>query len=506
MEWAAPPFPALPMIQSSAPKILIVDLNNFAYYPTIAIGYMVAALRQASFDVEILSPLAHGVPSAQREKQETLRDHLYRRVSFSTQPWLLRPRAILGRARSSWKARPEMRVDQALEDAIAARRPDAVLVSTYTDSYPLVERLCEVTRKASIPTLLGGPILNQREVAEEWRDLPGIRGIVGGEVERTIVDIVTSMLADGDLTSYPGFLAPDGSAGPPAASLRDLESLPHPDYSDFPWDAYPNRIIPILTARGCGWSRCTFCGDIVTANGRGFRSRGWDSVAKELTEQSARYGTSNFTFLDIKLNSDLGIWRALQTELPKILPDARWLATLHVGPEEDNGLSPEDMRRAYGAGLRRVTFGMESGSQHLLDAMDKGTQLDRNTEFIEAAAAANLSVRCTVMQGYPGETAEDLVATASYLEEHGQHLDRVRINRFNVLVGTRFATEYARQPEAFPSLVDLDWEYRFARSSYRFLPAEQPDYRSAMARLLKAVYRINRKPLKEEARVFDGVM
>ena len=486
-------------------RVLIVDLNNFAYYPTIALGYMIASLRDAGDAVEILSPLSHGVPSANREGQESLGDHLFRRVSYSTRPWLLGPRQVLGRMRSRFLARGEVRVDEALRTALDSPF-DAVLISTYTDSYPLVERLCEITRAASIPTLVGGPILNQRLVAEEWRGLPGIAGIVGGEVEALLPALVDDLIRGRDLAKHPGILLPDGRAGAPASALKDLDSLPDPDYSDFPWSAYPERIIPILTGRGCGWSRCTFCGDIVTANGRGYRTRTWDSVSGEMVRQAERYGTSNFTFLDIKLNSDLEMWRHLQNDLPAHLPDARWIASVHVGPEADNGLSAADMKRAYAAGLRRVTFGMESGSQRLLDAMDKGTQLDRNTEFIEAAAAAGISVRCTVMQGYPGERAEDLEKTAQYLRDHGHALDRVRVNRFNALVGTRFATEYARDPSRFPTLTDLQWEYRYARSSYRFTPSETSEYRAAMRRLLREVHKVNREPLREEAQVFDGVM
>lgn len=492
----------LPM---TAQRILVVDLNNFAYYPTIALGYMVASLRGAGYEVEVLSPLAHGVPSALREKRETYVDHWLRRFSYSTRPWIDRPRRALGQVRAKWRARPETRVDDAMRVALRAQ-PDAVLISTYTDSYPLVERLCEISRASGVPTLVGGPILNQRKVAEEWRSLPGIAGVVGAEVEGTLPTLVADLLAGAPLSTHAGVLLPDGTSGPAAPVLRDVDALPHPDYSDFPWDAYPERIIPILVGRGCGWARCTFCGDIVTANGRGYRARSWPNVIAEMQAQAARYGTQNFTFLDIKLNSNLELWRKLQTELPKHLPDARWIASVHVGPEEQNGLTATEMQAAFAAGLRRVTFGMESASQRLLDAMDKGTQLDRNTEFLRAADEAGISVRCTVMQGYPGEEAEDLRLTAAYLREHGQWLDRVRINRFNVLVGTRFATEYAREPERFPGLVDLQWEYRYARSSYEYLPSRKPEYQAAMRDLFAAVHRINRRPLKEVARAFDGVM
>jgi len=485
--------------------ILIVDLNNFAYYPTIALGFMIAVLRGAGYPVEVLSPLSIGVPSAVRERQERLLDHVARRVSYSTVAWVDRPRRLLGRARSRWLLRKEPRIDAAMRVALS-RRPAAILISTYTDSYELVRRLCDQMSVAKVPTLIGGPMFNQRQVAEEWRDLPGIAGIVGAEVEHTLPTLVADLIAGRDLSHHRGIVLPDGRMGPLAGVLHDVDSLPHPDYSDFPWDSYPNRIVPVLVGRGCAWGRCTFCGDVVTANGRGYRARSWHKVVEELKIQSERYATQNFTFLDIKLNSNLAIWRHLQNDLPSHLPNARWIASVHVGPEEENGLSAAEMRAAYRAGLRRVTFGLESGSQRILDAMDKGTQLDRNTEFLRDASDAGISVRCTVMQGYPGERAEDLQETADYLRFNGRWLDRVRVNRFNALVGTRFATEYARDPERFPGLIDLQWEYRYARSKYRYLPSESAQYRAAQRDLLEQVHAINKKPLKEEARVFDGVM
>jgi anaerobic magnesium-protoporphyrin IX monomethyl ester cyclase len=343
-------------------------------------------------------------------------------------------------------------------------------------------------------------------VAMEWRELPGIAGIVGAEVEETLPAIVADLIAGNDLSVHAGVLLPHGESGPPARVLQNVDGLPYPDYSDFPWDAYPERIVPILVGRGCGWGRCTFCGDVVTANGRGYRARSWPKVVEELTEQSERYKTRNFTFLDIKLNSDPSLWRKLTTELPEHLPNARWIASVHVGPEEDNGLSASQLRDAYASGLRRVTFGMESASQKLLDSMDKGTQIERNTDFLRAASDAGISVRCTVMQGYPGETPEDLRITAEYLRINSQWLDRVRVNRFNALVGTRFTTEYERDPAKFPGMVNLTWDYRYARSTYDYLPSTTRAYRSGMRDLLSAVHAINRHPLKEVARAFDGVM
>lgn len=80
--------------------MLVVDLNNFAYYPTIAVGYLVAVLRRADCRVEVLSPLMLGVPSGLREKTEGWIDHVERRVSYSTRPWIEGPRRVLGGIRA----------------------------------------------------------------------------------------------------------------------------------------------------------------------------------------------------------------------------------------------------------------------------------------------------------------------------------------------------------------------------------------------------------------------
>jgi hypothetical protein len=96
--------------------------------------------------------------------------------------------------------------------------------------------------------------------------------------------------------------------------------------------------------------------------------------------------------------------------------------------------------------------------------------------------------------------------TAKFLEENSPYLDRVRMNRFNALVGARFAKDYEKSAQNYPGLQGLEWEYRYARSRYRYLPAEKEPYRRAMRRVLRAVHAINRKPLKPAAREFDGVM
>lgn len=119
---------------------------------------------------------------------------------------------------------------------------------------------------------------------------------------------------------------------------------------------------------------------------------------------------------------------------------------------------------------------------------------------------AGVSVRATATLGYPGETPDDIDETVRFLGAHERLLDRIRMNRFTPLPGTRFHELHDRAPERFPGVTDLNWDFELRRGEYRYTPASARAYRKAKTRLLQAVYRINRRPLKPLAEVFDGLM
>src|SRR6187431_2486734 len=97
-------------------RTLVVDLNNFARYPTIAVGYLVSALRKAGHEVNVFSPLAHGVPGVYREPEETVLRDAGRRLNYFMAS---RSKGALGRVRRAVdqgrKAWFEDRYDRILE-------------------------------------------------------------------------------------------------------------------------------------------------------------------------------------------------------------------------------------------------------------------------------------------------------------------------------------------------------------------------------------------------------
>lgn len=496
---------AISPINTAQKRVMLVDLNNFSSFPTLAIGLLVAALRNAGFEASVVCPLAYGVLAAQRERRETLFDHFARKIHHTTFKPFLRMRDTARGLRAWWTRRPDARVLRETARALDTR-PDALLLSAYLQHYRSVVEICAMAKARGIPVILGGPAFNLPGTAEAWREIPGLLAVVGAESDLMIPDIVRAAIAGGDLLTFDGVVLPDGRRSGPAGPLRGLDRAPIPDFTDFPWDRYGFRVIPVMTGRGCQWNRCTFCSDIVSTSGRTFRTRGLANVMTELREQSRRHNTGNFLFIDLKLNSNPNMFRGIIEEIQTHVPGAQWIGTVHVDERRDSGLSRRDLRAAVASGMRRISFGLESGSQRMLDAMDKGCSVEANSAFIRHAHEAGLSVRCTMFRGFPGETAEDLLLTADFLERHAHWIDRVRYNDFSIHEETAIYRDLRDHPETYPRMRVLRYDHRDARAIYVNEALGDRAYRAANARILRAVYGINRRPVKRTAHAFDGLM
>ncbi len=490
-------------------RVLIVDLNNFARYPTLAIAYLVTPLRAAGFTVDVLSPLNIGAPPATHEKAENWQEHLLRRINHATHPMMQSLHEHLRRAHERWQARPHKPTLQAFEQQIKATRPDIILLSAYLNHYPAVREIAARAQSLDIPVLLGGPAFTSQQTIDEWIGLHGISAIFAGEADTAICDLINDTINGKTDRAPPGLFvrsANNTASGSIAPALQNLDALPIPDFSDFPWQAYPHRIIPILTGRGCGWGVCTFCSDVITANGRGFRSRSLDNVLAEMQHQIERYNTRDFIFLDLKLNSDLTVWYGLIENFQRIAPGGRWIATVHVDGKGENGLDYDTLKRAADSGLTRISFGMETASPSLIKRMAKGTRVDRNQQFIEDAWRAGLSVRCSMMLGYPGETKDDLVLTRDFLDHNRDAFDRIRPARFKAIPGTPFETHFNKPSTDVPGVATIAWDHRYARAAYKYTTAAETGYRKVKGEILQIIHQINRKPLRDGAVQFDGLM
>jgi anaerobic magnesium-protoporphyrin IX monomethyl ester cyclase len=488
-------------------SVLLIDLNNFARFPTLPVGLMVAALREARWEVEVLSPLAVGVPGIPRPTRAPLWGYWDERARWWSAT--TKSRTVRSLRRSLDALRPHRRdtTSDRLMAAVSAsleRQPKVVLISAYLMYMDAVRRICAMCAKRGIPVLLGGPAFHDSATRTEWATIDGLTAIYAGESEVGLAVALRAILegapAPKGLTR-PGH--PDGGLAPPA---QDLDAAPYPDYSDFPWDRYPNRIVSMLTGRGCGWGVCKFCSDVVTVAGRSFRSRSLPNVLSELQFHREVHRTSLFCFSDLKLNSNLEMWRGLHEGMQRAVPGAKWTCAVHVGPRSDEGLSRDDLVAARQAGLVRITAGFETASPRLLSAMRKGSQPDRMAEFLANAHGAGISTRITAFTGYPGEGPEDLNLTTQFLEEHGKYVERVHLSRLSIQAGTPLNEEMRSGQLEGLGFSLIDEQPTLASIGHMNSMTTSKGYKRSISKLLRAVHSINRRPIRSDALELEGAM
>jgi len=149
-------------------RVLLVDLNNFARYPTLPIGYLAAILRRAKCEVSVFSPLMLGVRGVTREPRlHPLSLPLAKinyRLATATTPSIRRARDwIAARRRSDIDAKSKS-VVRAFEKELRRMRPDVVLISTYLMYKEICTAICALCERERVPVLVGGPYFAQKDV------------------------------------------------------------------------------------------------------------------------------------------------------------------------------------------------------------------------------------------------------------------------------------------------------------------------------------------------------
>ena len=377
---------------------------------------------------------------------------------------------------------------------------DLVLVSTYFENYYVCMKLAELLKEHNIPMIIGGPGFNNKSVAQEWLNLDGVDAIVGTEIDSFLGDLVKDFLAGKNISNYPGVFTKSENDPDTSHVFKKMEDLPIPDFSDFPWEKYPMKIIPFMTARGCGWGKCNFCTDVTYVNGRTFRSMSKTKVLTQLQELSNANGTNLFYFSDLKLNSNLEVWNGLINDFPKYVESPKWFATVHVDSKKENGLDRDSIFKAKEAGLVRLSFGFETASQRLLDHMKKGTRVEKMERFLNDVYDAGISLRATMFVGYPYENEEDLRLTYEFLVKNEHCFDRISLSKFQLfemspiydLVSEEFVDSKTVNPK-FNHRINMNLSRGNKYSTYK-------------RKILRQVNRINSKSIKREAVEYDGIM
>jgi radical SAM superfamily enzyme YgiQ (UPF0313 family) len=188
----------------------------------------------------------------------------------------------------------------------------------------------------------------------------------------------------------------------------DLDSMPPADYRDTQFDLYDQYAVSSEFSRGCT-ANCQYCSETTFWK---FRSRQSSSVLDEIESVYKNYGVNSVSFIDSLLNGNL---KELQLFAEGLIE--RNLAVHWTGYCRINGRMDIDFWRLIRqAGGRGFAFGVESGSQRVLDLMKKNCKVwEIEQNFRDLASIGAFSNFATWFVGFPGEEITDVAQTLTLL-------------------------------------------------------------------------------------------
>jgi anaerobic magnesium-protoporphyrin IX monomethyl ester cyclase len=331
--------------------------------------------------------------------------------------------------------------------------------------------------------VIGGP--DTRYYAADYL-AAGIDYLVVGEGEQTMESLYQWLaVSDGSErpVDIPGLIFADADGSPYAtaerAHLPDMSGLPLParhridlePYLDAWRTAHGASSLNISTQRGCPYS-CKWCSRGVY--GKSYRRRPAAQVVAELKDLTERYGPDQFWFVDDVFTINHRWMEEFATELQRADLSIRYECITRA-----ERLNEHLIALLKATGCVQVWIGAESGSQKILDAMDRRVSIATVTTAMIQARTAGIRTGTFLMLGYPGETEADILATLDYLKQ--ARPDHYTITLAYPIKGTELFEELADRVSMPDFAEGSDREIRFART--------YPDryYRHALAYLSHAM-------------------
>ncbi|MDD5165963.1 MAG: radical SAM protein [Candidatus Omnitrophica bacterium] len=283
----------------------------------------------------------------------------------------------------------------------------------------------------NIIVVFGGPLFFEEKFVNHILEEDAVDVVIRQEGEFVFTDLARLIDRRMDIVSCPGIYFKDAGRiihTGPREPIADLDTLPFMDFTDLPLADYDDRRhVPFMASRGC-IQRCVFCSS--RAFSAGYRAMSGERVFKEIESLKKRLGKINpelahVDFLDLMFNGNMKHLVAFCDLLIKSRLKIFWTANMIIRPE----MSPEVIKKMADSGCEHVIFGIESGSQRVLDLMRKAYRVEDADRIIRCMHQAGITVTANFMFGFPGEREEDFQKTLDFIKRNHAYLSRVYPSR-----------------------------------------------------------------------------
>ena len=362
-----------------------------------------------------------------------------------------------------------------LEKELVTTAPDIIGIYTNLMTKLNVLKIIRLIRSApglsQAKIVLGGPEV--RNHAEAFLQ-HGADVLVIGEGEETMLQLVKKFSAGEDLSGVKGIAWKKGTEihfQDEQPLLKAIDELTFPArrkidlqlYLDAWKKAHGSSTISVSTMRGCPYT-CKWCSRAVY--GGTYRRRSAKLVVDEIIFLQSEYTFDNIWFVDDVFT----ISHKWLNEFAQEIESRNVKVRYEIITRADR-MNEAVIDLLVKSGCFRVWIGAESGSQDIIDAMDRRVEVKQVREMIRLARKKGLEAGTFIMLGYPGETQKDIKETVRHLDESSP--DHFTITLAYPIKGTPLYAETENQfidPAAWEISTDRDIDFKrtYSRRYYDY--------------------------------------
>ncbi len=322
-------------------------------------------------------------------------------------------------------------VGEILRDEIMSKGIDVICTGGLSMHYEKVKDIINSARKIKpdIITILGGGIVSSDPplVMEALRP----QFSVIGEGEETIVELADAIAHSGDLSSIKGIVYYDRHneliTPPPRQSIKDIDSIPYPDYEGFEIERYldmqtPNdeyhlypfdkpRMVPIIASRSCPYN-CTFCYHPL---GKKYRQRSLDALFAEIEYLTGKYDVNMISIIDELFSMEKERIQEFCLRIKRY--NVKYLIQMRVDSVDEATLF---MLRDSGCFV--ISYGLESASDTVLKSMKKHITISQIEKALEATCKTGIGIQGNFIFGDRAETWDTANETLAWWSMHKKYL------------------------------------------------------------------------------------
>ena len=319
---------------------------------------------------------------------------------------------------------------EAFIEQLKTVRPEAIGIGGLTPSYKDIKNLIDIAKEMlpQIPVVVGGGVLSSEP--DVFTSLGADVGLIG-EGEVTSVALFEALENGDDLAGVEGIMCQDPSGDviftPPRALIKDLDTIPYPDYGGFNLQARLDAIgtVEIISSRGCPFS-CSFCWSAMGRNK--YRVRSLDNFFGEIDLLRDGYNIKTIGVMDELFSAKP---KRVKEFCKRIKPyNLSWYTQLRV-----DSIDAETLAIMKDAGCYYVFYGLESMDPTVLKSMNKRISPQLIDKVMALSHEAKLNIFGNFIFGDPMETEETAKTTLRWWLANRRY--RVNLGKIDCWPGTR---------------------------------------------------------------------